>query len=63
MHGWLWELLEMLAERKEFFPRVLGVLEKKVSVVGSFFINDDAGALRLKYGRWSGYDDEVILRT
>ena len=63
MHGWLWELLEMLAERKEFFPWVLGVLEKEVSVVGSFFFNDDASGLRFRYGRWSGYHDEVMLRT
>ena len=62
-HGRLWELLEMLAEGKEVFLWVLWVLVKEVSVVWSFFFNDDTSGLRFRYGRWSGDHEEVMLGT
>ncbi|KAH9780689.1 hypothetical protein KPL71_008173 [Citrus sinensis] len=61
IHGWLWKLLEMLAEGKEGFLGVLGVLEKKVSVVWLFFFDNDSRGFWFGYGGWSGDHEKVML--
>ena len=51
----------MLAEGKEIFPWVLGVMEKEVSVVWLFFFDNDSRGFRFGYGGWSGDHEEVML--
>ena len=53
--------MEVLAERKEFFPRVLGVLEEKVSVIWLFFFDEDSCGFGFGSGGWSRDYDEVML--